>query len=531
MENANSDDAVERMLDQLETLVKKQHAAHTRNPADPPGDANAPLYAEAPNQRPRQHPALPSHDRRPPDPTDHRRVHDLRGLRDEREAPATEALEHGADNPDATNIEVDAYNPDNTVPEMDAYDPDPTPQKMDAYDPYATSVSPEPVPIVSPPVLEPRYGLAPEPEARAEEPVQPPLDPAAEQSAVMESEVGRDETTPPEIHAFDPDATAPEADAFDPDATAPEMDAFDPDATAPEMDASDPDATAPEMDASDPDATAPEMDASDQNEMSVSPEPVPMVPPSVLEPRSPLAPESEAATEEAAPEPEVAVAGPVSPEVPAELPQHLEGAKMMRRLTARLGQLLVDANLLSESQLNSALERQQETGERLGAVVVNQGYIDEPTLLSVLESQYGVPSVDLDDAEIDPALAKLMPRDMAERYLLVPLALRGDAIDVAMVDPTDFVAMAHVRFATGLRPNVFIATITAVQRAIARAYAEQHSAAGGRPPDRREAVKRMILDRDSMLIAADQDPRKFYELAASIDAFVDEIFRKTSGSE
>jgi hypothetical protein len=208
-----------------------------------------------------------------------------------------------------------------------------------------------------------------------------------------------------------------------------------------------------------------------------------------------------------------------------------EGTGMTRRLTTRLGQLLLDRHLLSEAQLEASLAKQRETGERLGALIVNEGHIDEPTLLGVLAEQYGVPAIDVDAANIEPSVAKLIPHDMALRYLLVPMGISDGAIDVAMVDPTDFVAMAHVRFATGRRPNVFITTATAAQRALAQIYADETGRIEVEEPelDARVSIKKMILDRDSMLIAADQDPRKFYELAVTIEEFVDEILRKARG--
>ncbi len=302
--------------------------------------------------------------------------------------------------------------------------------------------------------------------------------------------------------AYDPDATYLEQDAYDLDATAVKLEAYDPGKTLPEMDAYE---TAGVLGTDDPDTAGRDFDAHEAS---------PTVAPSDTE---------ETAVSAAAEADELP---PLEPQF--EAPEQPGGAHMTRRLTTRLGQLLVDTDLVSEPQLESALRRQQETGERLGAVLVNEGYIDEPALLGALVSQHGVPAADLDDVELDTALTKLIPHDMAQRYLLVPLTLHADAVDVAMVDPTDFVAMAHVRFATGLRPNVFITTVTAAQRAIARLYADEDSDSTPQPRDPREEVKRMILERDSMLIAADQDPRKFYELAASIDTFVDEIFRKAS---
>jgi len=209
---------------------------------------------------------------------------------------------------------------------------------------------------------------------------------------------------------------------------------------------------------------------------------------------------------------------------------HANGSHMTRRQTTQLGQLLLDAGLLSEEQLEAALLRQRETGERIDTLLVSEGYLDEAHLLSTLAQLYGVPAVDLDSLALDPGLTKLVPHEMARRNLVVPLALHDDSVDVAMVDPTDFVVMAHLRFATGVRPNVFITTVAAALRALDRMY-EDHAEAehDEEPPvDRREAIKQMILDRDALLLSAD-DPRKLYGLGISIEAFVDEILRKADG--
>ncbi len=207
-------------------------------------------------------------------------------------------------------------------------------------------------------------------------------------------------------------------------------------------------------------------------------------------------------------------------------------AHMARRLTTRLGQLLLDADLLSEAQLSQALSEQLETGEKLGSILVNGDYVSEDDLLAVLAEQHGVPTADLESIDLDPRVTQMIPADMARRYQLIPMALKQDSIDVAMVDPTDFVAMAHVRFATGLRPNVFITTSSAANRAMGRLYggeAQQPFPVASESGDPHTDIKKMILDRDALLLGADQDPRKFYELAASIDKFVDVIIRMARG--
>jgi hypothetical protein len=221
----------------------------------------------------------------------------------------------------------------------------------------------------------------------------------------------------------------------------------------------------------------------------------------------------------------------LAPEDPPEKSAagHPNGTHMTRRLSTRLGLLLLDEKLLSESQLEAALRRQRETGERLGSVLVSEGYLDETTLLEVLEKQHGVPAVELDEIELHPSLAELIPAELARRSLIVPFGVREDVVDVAMVDPTDFVAMAHVRFAAGMRPNAFITTAEAAQRAIARLYEDDDPEARVEPLTAREQVKRMILERDSDLLNAEQSPRRYYDLAASIETFVDEILRKARG--
>ena len=485
------------MLNQLEGLLKRQQEdvrAERR--------LTAPLDDGSHSRGSSDDTPQPDVDRRRLDPQHRPRMQDLLDSQDEREAPAGSALEY---DPDATAPETDAL--DTAAVELDAPDPDRTPSELDA---YRTHDTPSELDAHAPDTAEREfdaYGASPtvtqsdaeETAVSAEAEVEdsPRLETQAEEtagSAAAEVEELPRLETPAEETAASAEA-AVEAP--------PQLE------TPAEETAASAEAAVEEP----PQLETPAEEAAASAEAAVE-----------------APPQLETQAEEAAVSAATEFAEPPRLETQFETTEQAEGAHMTRRLTTRLGQLLVDADLLSEPQLQSALRRQQETGERLGAVLVNEGYIDEPALLSILASQYGVPAAGLDDVNLDTALAKLIPHDMAQRYLLVPLALHADAVDVAMVDPTDFVAMAHVRFATGLRPNVFITTVTAAQRAIAKLYAEEDSETVAPPRDPREAVKRMILDRDSMLLAADEDPRKFYELAASIDVFVDEIFRNASGS-
>ena len=85
----------------------------------------------------------------------------------------------------------------------------------------------------------------------------------------------------------------------------------------------------------------------------------------------------------------------------------------------RLGELLVRNNLISQTQLAKALEEQKTQGGRLGASLVKLGFIKEEELAAFLSRQYGVPSINLKDFEIDAAVTKLVPAEVAQKYQIV----------------------------------------------------------------------------------------------------------------
>jgi len=155
-------------------------------------------------------------------------------------------------------------------------------------------------------------------------------------------------------------------------------------------------------------------------------------------------------------------------------------------------------------------------------------------LARVLSDQYGVPAADLENAEIPAGVLGLISEKMARRYMVLPIAVSEGAIDVAMVDPADVNAIQDIEFATGLRAQPLIATEWAVERAIHRFYAPEamHTAlSSGRTAKRsklkdpRSVIKRIVRDRDEAVMQAEDDPHRAYELAASLDDFVDEILR------
>ena len=136
----------------------------------------------------------------------------------------------------------------------------------------------------------------------------------------------------------------------------------------------------------------------------------------------------------------------------------------------RLGDLLVSSGIITGEQLEQALALPREDGQRLGDVLIRQGVISEAQLIDALRVQLGVDFVDLTAVSIPVELAKYVPRNLAKKFLVVPVKLVQDRLYLAMHDPLDFVAQDEVKTASRKRIIPMIATRKAVEQAISRLY-------------------------------------------------------------
>ncbi len=110
---------------------------------------------------------------------------------------------------------------------------------------------------------------------------------------------------------------------------------------------------------------------------------------------------------------------------------------------------MISANLITEDHLQKALLSQQKDGGRLGSILVKLGFITEDRLIHFLSQQYGVPSINLSSVQIDPSVVKLVPPEVVQKYLVMPIRRAGSVITLAMVDPSDVFAMDDIKFMTG----------------------------------------------------------------------------------
>jgi type IV pilus assembly protein PilB len=141
----------------------------------------------------------------------------------------------------------------------------------------------------------------------------------------------------------------------------------------------------------------------------------------------------------------------------------------------RLGRLLNTAGLITEEQLQKALLEQKKGGGRLGSTLVKLEFITEEKLLQFLSRQYGIPSVDLNNFEVDESIAKLVPTDVVQKYHVVPVKRSGAVLSVAMVDPTDMFAIDDIKFMTGYEVVPLVASEGAISGVINKYYDQAQS--------------------------------------------------------
>jgi MSHA biogenesis protein MshE len=122
----------------------------------------------------------------------------------------------------------------------------------------------------------------------------------------------------------------------------------------------------------------------------------------------------------------------------------------------RIGDLLVEKNMISETQLQHALQEQKLTGRKLGATLVELGYVEENVLLNLLSTQLHIPFVELKQFRFDRNLVQRLPETSARRYRVVLLREDFDGLLLGMADPTDIFCLDELQrlLKTNIKPAV-----------------------------------------------------------------------------
>jgi len=138
--------------------------------------------------------------------------------------------------------------------------------------------------------------------------------------------------------------------------------------------------------------------------------------------------------------------------------------------SGRLGELLLREKLITPLQLQQAIEEQKTVGGRLGYQLTKMGFIEENELTAFLSKQYGVPSIDLNEFDIEPDIIKLIPKEVVLKHQVIPVNRTGSTLIVAMADPSNIFAIDDIKFLTGYNVEVVVASEQAIEAAVEKYY-------------------------------------------------------------
>jgi type IV pilus assembly protein PilB len=174
-------------------------------------------------------------------------------------------------------------------------------------------------------------------------------------------------------------------------------------------------------------------------------------------------------------------------------------------MPVRVGELLLKEKRITPEQLQQALNHQKANGGKLGQNLVKLGLVKDEEITALLSRQYGVPSINLSQFEIDASIIKLIPADTAQKYQIIPLSRAGATLTIAMTDPTNVFAMDDIKFMTGYNVEPVVASEVAVEDALAKYYPaapKQAASTTGSAPSALEMASKGLQEFQTSLDAA-----------------------------
>jgi type IV pilus assembly protein PilB len=140
---------------------------------------------------------------------------------------------------------------------------------------------------------------------------------------------------------------------------------------------------------------------------------------------------------------------------------------------ARLGEVLLKSKIITGEQLEIALSYQKTVGLPLGEMLIKLNYVSEEVMRQALCKQLNIPFIDLDKFTVDPGLRRLINKSYAKNNRVVPIAIIGNTITLAMDDPTNAAVVKELRSSTGHTINVVTSTSGKIRHTFAKLYGEE----------------------------------------------------------
>ena len=149
----------------------------------------------------------------------------------------------------------------------------------------------------------------------------------------------------------------------------------------------------------------------------------------------------------------------------------------MKKSREKLGQILLKEGLITEEQLDKAIEIQKKEGMRLGETLINLGIVTEKDIVVAMAKQLSIPYASYAKGLLKPAegqdLSKLIPEDYARKNMLLPISKHMNSLTIAFMDPLDLITIDNLKRMTSCEINPIIATKLDLQRAINEFYGKE----------------------------------------------------------
>lgn len=136
----------------------------------------------------------------------------------------------------------------------------------------------------------------------------------------------------------------------------------------------------------------------------------------------------------------------------------------------KLGELLVEKALVTQEQLDEALELQKDKGGLIGEILVELKYTTEDDIAKMLTAQYGFAYLPLSNYEIDQSLINIIPERVARQYCLIPIDKIGNNLTIAMSNPLNTQAVEDMETLTSCSVQTFVSTASDIKQAIEKYY-------------------------------------------------------------
>lgn len=150
----------------------------------------------------------------------------------------------------------------------------------------------------------------------------------------------------------------------------------------------------------------------------------------------------------------------------------------------RISNALIKKGLIKKEDLDKAIAAQKEKGGKLSDILVQEGFVNKKTLMSILSQELGIPTINLSRYKIDPEVLKMVPKKMAKHYKILPISKMGGILTIAMADPLNVFAMDDIKIFTGFKIGPVMTTDKDIDDAIEQYYSE----------DAQQAVEQIIDD-------------------------------------